>query len=490
MKIIEFQKIADILAKEYKITIQEGNSWAANTKERKLFYVKENVHSLPEEHILGFTLHEIAHIHYSTDIIYPPQNKELTHFTYNALEDISIEEIISKDYPNAGEILKSTKEDVINKLIKILPKTKISLHEKAVMYASILFDGRGYRLGIEKYEIVGEKVAEIMIRERKNILERKKSQDLMPIVKEIVDLLLKELGQPTEQEKNNMNRENNNANGMEEPTKQKKKLISVLKNGGTGWEGPKKIYGQYPTLINEITDQTAMIGRKVRNILKRNNAMEFGGKYKSGKLLTRRFVKIRTQKDRKPFCRRIIKSNKSYCFAIATDVSGSMFQIGRLDPMSYAISSMYMTCEALKMAKIERTAIVFGENFRIINKNPKDSIVWEDILMKIEKTNQNSTDIGSVMHACTEELKKSNAERKIMIILTDGSSRLSDMLAEKEIAKRNNFECLGISIGYCGITQMRQVFEKKELREIFDTTNIAEIGKAFLGILKDTIKQT
>ena len=64
MKLNEFEKIAKMLAKEHKISIENGDSWAANIKNRKVFYRKEDIYNLSEDHILGLLLHEIGHIHY------------------------------------------------------------------------------------------------------------------------------------------------------------------------------------------------------------------------------------------------------------------------------------------------------------------------------------------------------------------------------------------------------------------------------------------
>ena len=46
MKSAEFTKIADILAKEHRLQVIEGQSWAANIKDRKVFYKKENIYNL------------------------------------------------------------------------------------------------------------------------------------------------------------------------------------------------------------------------------------------------------------------------------------------------------------------------------------------------------------------------------------------------------------------------------------------------------------
>mgnify|MGYP001610565695 CR=1 FL=1 len=231
MKSAEFEKIADLLARQHKIQVKEGNGWAANIKTREVFYLKKDIYSLPEDHILGLLLHEIAHIHYTTEFPKPQINQELTHITVNMLEDITVEHIIGGDYPNAGEILTTTKEDVLNTLVRILPTLdNISKHEKALLYASARFEGRGYENNMLDYEILGNKISKLMIKNKQNIYKRAKTENHLPIAKKIVEMLLKALGQPTDEEKQQMNQEahaSTEGRKEEQGGNAKQKLINV-----------------------------------------------------------------------------------------------------------------------------------------------------------------------------------------------------------------------------------------------------------------------
>jgi predicted metal-dependent peptidase len=494
MKLIEFQKITTILAKEHKITIQEGKSWSANITNRIVYYKKNDIFNLPEEHILGLILHEIAHINYTTNVEMPKENPELSHATLNVIEDISIEHIISNDYPNAGSILESTKDEVLEKLIEILPKLEITIFEKSLLFASLKFERKETKPNKEKYQQIGEAIAKIMIKRKKEIYNRKETKDLMPLVKEIVDLIITKAGKPTEQEKqklkSNAETEGNGKESYDE-NEIKKNLIKKLKGVGRLWGGKEKEINENLELINEIADQANIIGKQIKTVLKRNNSMEFGGKYRTGKLLTKRLTKIKTIKDRHPFSRRIIKSNKSYAFAIASDVSGSMFSGGTKNNASYALTSMLMVGEALKQANIPRTMIVFGKNAEIITRINKKQIIWEDLInaSKIRKAGQGDTNINKAIKLCTEELKNIKAERKIMIILTDGCSDTYTMKQEHKEATKNGIECLGITIGSDGSSRyMDEVFTKEKNIKIENTNQPQLIGKAFIDILKTSIK--
>jgi len=491
MKLSEFQKVATMLAKEHRIKVIEGKSWAANIKNRDIFYKKEDIYTLSEEHILGLLLHEIAHIHYTKETDIPNENKELTETTLNMLEDIAIESIISNDYPNAGEILSTTKMEVLDTLIKILPKLDtVSEYEKALLFGATRFEGRGYALGTEDYERIGEKIADLMISRKDEIYLRPETKDLLPLSKAIVDLLIKEKGQPTEEDKKKMSESKMHGNAQNDTEQEatKQKIINSLK-AGKGWKDTGHSRRDIE-FIDNISEQANKIGKELRTILKRNNAMEFGGRYRSGKLMTKKLIRTKTLNDKRPFGRRIIKSNQSYAFAIASDVSGSMFQGGsnRKNAGSYALTSLQMVGEALKIANTERSLIIFGTNANTLNTLNKKRIKWEEIATdkNMNKAETDGTNIGKAIRACTTELIKSKAERKIMIVLTDGESNLLDMQEAHKEATKQNIEALGITIG-SDTYDMDNTFSKKKNINIKDTKDTNLIGKAFIDILKATI---
>ena len=224
--------------------------------------------------------------------------------------------------------------------------------------------------------------------------------------------------------------------------------------------------------------------------------MEFGGRYRSGKLLAKRFVRIKALKDRNPFARRITKSNKSYAFAIASDVSGSMFGNAYKETSrgSYALSSMHMVGEALRIAGVPRAMIIFGDNAKTVAPMGKTQIRWEQLINKqsINSADTGGTRINEAIIACTKELSKIKAERKIMIVLTDGQSDLENMQEAQKKAVKEGIECLGIEIGSykdC-TTYMDKTFSPKKVTKVEDTRNTSLIGKAFIDILKHSITKS
>lgn len=491
----EFERIAKILAREHKIEIDSGESWSANIKNRKVFYRQEDIFNLSEDHILGLILHEIGHIHYTTDAELPVKNKELTHCTMNMLEDISIEYIIGQDYPNAGEILESTKEEVIDNLLKILKGLKISVHEKGLLFAAVRFENRAYSTGLEPHEILGEKISQIMLKRKSEILERKYTKDLLPLANEIVELIVQAAGEPTAEEKRQMMENSGNTGNANRTDSQgiiQRKAINGLK-AGNGWnEGAEMAHKV--ALVNEICDLATIIGKKLRTILKRNNAMEFGGRFRSGKLLTKRLIRTKILKDRKPFAHRIVKSNQSYAFAIAADVSGSMFDANepRETLGSYALSSMLMVGEALRLARIPRSMAIFGYQANVVAPMGKLPITFEQLGNEkaIKKAHPGGTEINVAIDACVKELSQVRAERKILIILTDGSSDFGSMKESHKKALDAGIEPLGITISKYDSKTMTDVFGKDKNIIIEDVRNKKLIGTAFIDILRQSIKKS
>jgi len=488
MKKSEFIKIADILSREHKISVVEGTAWAANIKNRKVFYRKEDIYNLAEDHILGLLCHEISHVRYTSDTEISKQNSELTKSALNLIEDLSVEFLISRDYPNAGEILQSTKTELLDILVKALPKmNNVPLHEKALLYAACKFEGRGFQFSTKDYEKVGDKVAKLMKKNSAIIFGRKTTKELLPLTKEIVDLLIKELGVPTAQDKQRMRTSMpGQGDEYEQQAEAKSCVIKTLK-AGSGWkEGVTLSHNLH--FIDAIADQSSIIGKKLRSVLKRNNAMEFAGRYRTGKLIAKRFVRVRALKDRRPFARRIVKSNQSYAFAIASDVSGSMFNSG-ISAGDYALSSMFMVAEALRIAGVPRSLIVFGEVARTVAPMGKNAISWDTIAdaNSIKRASPGGTEIGKAIDACRIELKKTRAERKLLIILTDGSSDLYEIQEAHKRAVASGIECLGITIGGCAGNYIDQTFSKEKNRNLEDTSDNSLIGQAFIDILKASI---
>ena len=496
MKIAAFSKIADMLAKEHRIVLREAESWKANIRSRELFYKKNDVYDLEEDYVLGLLLHEIAHIHYTTETNFEKNtHPEMAGVILNMVEDNSIEHIIGNDYPNAAEILHRTQQEMLDVLIRMLPKmTNVSRHEKALLYGAVRFNGRGYETPILEHEMVGQKIADYMETKRNEILGRRTTPDLMPIVDEIMKILLKEIGEPEEWEKNSMRQNNeDNYGDLKNQTSQagnggiRKGLIDALKEGSNGdgysWSGTHDLGLQG---IDEIMQQAHKIGGDLRRVLRRNQAMEFGGRFRTGKLKTKNLARIRVNHDRKPFGRRVIKSNQSYAFAVAADASGSMFGGGQRQKANYAFSSLYMVAEALRIADVQRVLIAFGNMAITVKPMSKKQIRWNEINdERIGRETGGGTEIDLAMNLAINELDKVTAERKIMVILTDGESSIDPIKEQYKRAQKKDIEMVAITIG--SNSTLSRIFKPSEHIRI-EKTSDCSVGNAFIKILKDAIK--
>jgi len=165
-------------------------------------------------------------------------------------------------------------------------------------------------------------------------------------------------------------------------------------------------------------------------------------------------------------------------------------------PGDYALSSTLMVGEALRIAKIPRTLMVFGAETLKINPINTAPIRWDKLSDpdNFSKARDGATDIGNAIEKATQTLKKENTERKIMIILTDGSSEPNKIKKAYKQAKENNIEVLAILIGEEAADEdnnfLSQILPEEKKILIKDTTKNELIGEAFIKILKTTITKT
>lgn len=220
--------------------------------------------------------------------------------------------------------------------------------------------------------------------------------------------------------------------------------------------------------------------------------MEFGGRYRAGKILPKRLVRMKVLKDKRAFAKRVVKSNQSYAFALTCDISGSMFEShsgsmfgSHNDPASNAMNSMHMVSEALRTAGIPRSISIFGQRAKVLAKMSKNGITWDQLVQAsvIRATGQGCTNIELGMEKCIEELKTTKAERKVMIVLTDGGGNDDDVREMYETAKKQKIECIGITLGQYDGT-LGEIFGAKN-NIVLENAN--KIGEAFIKILKQTI---
>lgn len=520
MRSADLRRIADMLSQEHRVSIVPDTSWKSDIKNRVIYYDQAAVYQLPDDHVLGILLHEIGHIRFTTEVPKDIQgnNPELRHEILNVLEDIRIEERISRAYPNAREIMDMTRSEAFDMLIGILPQHNASLHEKSLLYASARFYNRGFAKPTNDYEVIGELIKDVMVKNKNDIFNAIITRDLNPIAEEIQKLLENKAGKmndsqrqqlaqkhaskmiggytqvPSKNGKGRGTRQYTRGQGMTDVQKaiQDKLREKYLQQGGGS--GRSDLIGAlngdlYPVV--EILEESHLVGKRLDSILKRNNTNEYAGRFRSGKLQARRLFRVRSQKDTRPFGRLIVKSNKSYAFTLLCDVSGSMFDEGMpgQSTASVAGSSMIMVAEALKKAKIKRASYAFaGQAVKYGNMDLKDHS-----LSALESTIRRAgggTDIANGIKAGIAELEATDAEKKIIVFFTDGEDRIGAIAEMVKLAEKKGIEVMGVFYSHFGSTPRTTQELKKGNWHVVKRGERALVPKIFLDILKRTVKES
>ena len=461
MQFKTFEKVIHLLTHEHQVRITAGREWSTNVDKKEIQYVYEDIEYLPELTVLGLILHEISHIHNTTpidtsNVKLPP----LTAFINHQIEDIATNKIMGEKYRNSKQILEDTIQEQIDETLDQLDdetdKT-VTKYEKAIYYSTIKYHGRGYKKSIEDYEEAGEQIANFIKTKEKQISARAETEELLPITEEIKKILFDELGEPTEKEVSQM--QTNLSNFITQPGEDKSKPVGTLNipkskiqdkvtkaiMAKNGYETGENNNNVRITEVTDITGKAQMVGTKIRNILKRNNASRFEGKFRSGKLITRKLVRAKTNQDGKIFAKKIIMGNQSYAFTIIIDASGSMFERNK---MSYSISTAKMIAEALRIANIPRSLFAFSdESARITNCDTK-KLSWNKATHRdtIGKIMDHGTYPAPAIRTGIKDLKNQKVQRRIMIILTDGEFYAGDVEEAIQEAHKNKIETLGITI--------------------------------------------
>lgn len=497
MRSSDLDRIAALLSREHKIRIVPSDDWRSDEATKTVYYNKVDVFKLSEDHVLGLLMHEIGHIKHTSKIPAAKlgQHPELREEILNVLEDIRIEERMSRAYRNSREIIEMTRNESHDLLVRILHEHQASLHEKALLYAGARFYGRGFAVPVNDYEILGEHVASLMKDKKNEIFDAPTTAALNPIAEEIEKLLISEGGQPTPQQKRNMQQRMQQRQtaalygskygpGMD-PIK-RKIIEEMAKAAG---KNASKLIKHYQSAeigpVVEILEQSALIGKQLHGVLKRNNSREYGGRYRTGKLMAKRIYKTRASRDFKPFARAIVKSNKSYAFAIMSDVSGSMFGgRGTNNAASVATSSMLMAAEALRIAKVPRASFLFGNHLVPVGKMSSNTHHTYDDIEQTFHRGGGGTETGKCLLEMLKELAPVDAERKIAIFFTDGQDNAETVRPALKFAEKHGIEIIGMFYG----PYESPVAEVLAKGNAYHLRNKEEIPAAFIKSLKRTIK--
>ena len=111
------RQIVTALSRKYNVSIKEGKNWAMQPEKKILSYNPKHLLALDRDTVLAILLHELGHLHHTTSKwcetsdIYDERPKAVFG-TINALEDIRINELMSRSYQGSRELI-----DAMNELL-------------------------------------------------------------------------------------------------------------------------------------------------------------------------------------------------------------------------------------------------------------------------------------------------------------------------------------------------------------------------------------
>lgn len=129
------QQMANMLASQYKITVQVGNTWEVDLKKKTLIYNPASLIYGTKSELLATLMHEIGKLRYGT---HPDEIKEKYLATYGVpavevlsiFEDIRVDYWMLKEYEGAGEIYESA--------IPAVDKKVKEYREKSTLFRGII----------------------------------------------------------------------------------------------------------------------------------------------------------------------------------------------------------------------------------------------------------------------------------------------------------------------------------------------------------------
>lgn len=127
------RKLASLLAGREKVTVTPSTHWAIDLKNKVLHYDENTMRRYSEEHVLGFMLHEIGHLNYTTfldtDTEIYKKHPTISGEYCNAFEDIRIDSLMSYKYRGSMEIIDAMHEQATAYALESL-QTRVLKHNE------------------------------------------------------------------------------------------------------------------------------------------------------------------------------------------------------------------------------------------------------------------------------------------------------------------------------------------------------------------------
>jgi len=484
------KQLANNLSKKMSVTIKKGKGWASDVSKKELIYADSAMELTPDE-ITGLMLHEIAHIRHTT----PLENKDkypltkeqpvTTQSSVNAIEDLRIELEIGKEYRGGAQMLQmvnGTLSQAVKERMEEFNKRAMSRLADSGMSPmdwrrgssgagmpptdEIMMMALGLARGVpvpKEWYIpeaiqVARKIAGQLTPQK--LESMKTTEDVYKYYEETVEPLLRPFYLPGQED--NKDKRGGCGHGtcgkdVEKPDRysteqdsvdKKIKDIVKQKTGGDGVStdierGRYRLpnYHKAKLFTRELFRQYLA---QFKRALQDNAREEFVGKYRSGRLDERRLYKHRTG-DIKLFQRKKEETVKSYFFTIALDISGSMLSGSRAKDMDYA---SVLLMELLTDCKIPHSVYLYNGTLYTAKKvqDVDKRTIEKQFNLAIGQCG-GSTRLAPALVEMQKDLNASSADKKVAIVLTDGSFCELDNLALAQFLKRNSSDVATWGVG-------------------------------------------
>lgn len=219
----------------------------------------------------------------------------------------------------------------------------------------------------------------------------------------------------------------------------------VLNNGAPGLMG-HPYWGSGVTVPPSLRYQ-------VRRLFE-NSAKEWReGGFKSGTLHRAALPKVMTG-AREVFARRMSEEGVDSAVAILLDISGSMYPVMinvRNNPgaakgtrIDIAVGACIALLDTLAQAQAQTMVLAFGEESHIVKPF---SMPWRKVVPTLQRINmQGDTNDFAATRYATECLMRHPAERKVLMVLTDGVGNVEATRSQAEAARALGIKVIGIGI--------------------------------------------
>lgn len=185
-----------------------------------------------------------------------------------------------------------------------------------------------------------------------------------------------------------------------------------------------------------------------------NSAKEWReGGFKSGTLHRSALPKVMTG-AREVFARRMSEEGVDSAVAILLDISGSMYPVminvhnnpgaAKGTRIDVAVGACIALLDTLAQAQAQTMVLAFGEESHIVKPF---AMPWRKVVPTLQRINmQGDTNDFAATRYATECLMRHPAERKVLIVLTDGVGNVEATRAQAEAARALGIKVIGIGI--------------------------------------------